>query len=242
MLKTLTALAAIVVILAALWIVSQKPTSNAVQISLSSEPFPLSVGSSTLLVSLKRADGAPIDNAAVEVSGQMQHQGMLPLTGRTSSSANGEYRVPIIWPMMGQWMVDVTARLPDGGQAADQYEVVVYAVPPHYNGSRTTYRSVSESTSLVTDPSRELLIVIPEGTQAMITAGLIDDVIPAAIHLSVNGQNTLVIQNNDLVDHRIGPFFIRPGEVIRQRFTSTAVYRGVCTIRQSAVVNIIVEN
>jgi hypothetical protein len=105
----------------------------------------------------------------------------------------------------------------------------------------TTFRSASEINALVSDPARELAIVIPQGTQALIRLGQAEDLIPTEIRLNVSGQNTLVIQNNDIVDHTIGPFLVRSGEVVRQKFTSPSVYQGVCSLNVAEAISIIVE-
>jgi hypothetical protein len=68
-----------------------------------------------------------------------------------------------------------------------------------------------------------------------------DDVIPADIRLNLSGQHVLVIRNDDIADHTVGPFFVRAGETIRQNFTQAAVFQGTCTIRHNADINIVVE-
>jgi len=84
--------------------------------------------------------------------------------------------------------------------------------------------------------------VIPMGTQALMRSGQGDDVIPEEIRLDLSGRHVLVIRNDDIADHVVGPFFVRSGEIIRQRFTSPAEFQGVCTIRHGAEVSIIVES
>ncbi|MCA9905383.1 MAG: copper chaperone PCu(A)C, partial [Anaerolineae bacterium] len=87
----------------------------------------------------------------------------------------------------------------------------------------------------------ELRIVIPEGTGDRIAAGEDPGVIPTEIVLKLSEQNTLTIVNNDRVNHIVGPFFIRAGEVIRQEFTHPAVYEGGCSIHPDAIVRLVVE-
>lgn len=102
-----TLLGFVTVIAAALFL--QNQPAGQVHLRLSSEPFPLAVGPTTLLVSLSRDDGTPVDGAAVEVTGSMSHAHMLPLAGHTSRSTNGTYRVAMMVPIMGSWTLDVSA-------------------------------------------------------------------------------------------------------------------------------------
>ena len=243
--KARLALVTIVLIAIAVgvWAVSRQPTPLNVQIRLHSDPYPLSVGPSTLLVSLSDAEGAPVDGARIQVASQMMHAGSLSLTHTSTGALDGEYHVPIIWPMMGQWTVDVTAELPDErGTVREQFMLFIYAVPPFNTGDQTTYRSVSEINALVSaDPERELWIVIPQGTQELIKTGQGDELIPAEIRLQANGRNILVIRNDDIADHTIGPFFVRSGETVRQQFTEAAIFEGTCSVRHSDDISIIVE-
>jgi hypothetical protein len=237
----IAAVAGVVIIaLAALVpVIWQQPAAE-VHIRMSSQPFPLAVGSNTLLISLVTEDGAPVDGAAISVASHRDHPGMLPMTGRAGSSTDGQYRVPITWPMMGPWRVDVTAELPnERGVIQEQFEVFVYAIRPA-GASQAEYRSVRENEVVVSaHPERELWILIPQGTQAMLTEG--HQIMPDEIRLKLDGPNTLVIRNDDLTDHMIGPFFVRPGETIRQEFTQPAVFQGTCTISRSGDISIIVE-
>jgi hypothetical protein len=89
----------------------QRQPSDRVQIQLTSDPFPLAVGQTTLLISLTNRDGTTVEDAAVEVTARMTHEGMLPVAGHASES-NGQYRAFVTLSMMGDWIVDVSAQLP----------------------------------------------------------------------------------------------------------------------------------
>jgi hypothetical protein len=149
-----------------------------------------------------------------------------------------------MWSMPGEWVVDVTAAVPESGDSSvhEQFNVFIYPVPQYDAGGQTSYRSVREvNTAVATNPEQELWIVIPQGTQQMMRTGQGADVIPPEIHLSLAGQNTLVIRNDDIADHTVGPFFVRAGETVRQQFTRAAEYLGKCTISHGAEVSIVVE-
>ena len=100
-----------------------------VTINLAVEPNPPVVGASTLYITVLEADGTPVDGATVTVIGNMEHEGMLPISGETSASSNGVYTMPFEWTMGGGWILDVTVTLPDNrGTATAEVELTVGAV------------------------------------------------------------------------------------------------------------------
>lgn len=100
-----------------------------IQIELAVEPEPPATGDTTLIVTLTDTSGAPINGATVAVEGNMDHAGMEPVSGESSESEDGVYRMPFRWTMGGGWMVTVTATLPSGGgTATETFEVFVEAV------------------------------------------------------------------------------------------------------------------
>ena len=79
----LVALLALVAVILAVKLAQTTPTAeNAVQIHMTSNPFPSSVGNQTLLVTLAKADGTPVEDASVQLTAEMMMPGMLPLNGR----------------------------------------------------------------------------------------------------------------------------------------------------------------
>jgi hypothetical protein len=217
--------------------------SGEIALKLSSDPFPMTVGPNALRVSLTDEHGAAIEGADVSVTWQMMHhEGAIPNKGVLTQTASGDYSGRVVWPMAAPWRVEINAALPDGTTLADQYEIYVYAIPPQTISGEPYYHGLTATNEAVAaDPERELWIVIPQGTQEMIKHGLAADVVPEEIRLEASGRNTLIIRNNDISDHTIGPYFIRAGETVRQRFTQPATFVGTCSIRQQAEVSIIVE-
>lgn len=223
-------------------IISQTPISQPVTVHLSSDPFPSAVGNATLFVSLQKSDGTPVSGASVQLSALMQMPGMVPLDGRLQAEDDGVYRFVITWSNVGQWKVHVTAALPDESTVQDFFDLFVYAAPPFVPDIEARYRSASDIQAQISaDPEHEYVIIIPQGTQAAQLIGHSDDLIPAEIQLSLNGQHTLVIRNDDIANHTVGPFFVRAGETVRQVFTRAATYQGSCTIRHGQEVSIIVS-
>lgn len=227
---------------AGLWFfMGQNNASQTPQLLLTSQPFPLVVGSSTLLVGLTDSTGASLEGAKIYVTGTLNHPGMLPSEGRgMPMQSNGLYPVRMVWSSTGDWRIDVTAVLPNEDILKESFEVFVFPVPPENTGPLTHYKSLSENAALVgANPEREKWLVIPMGTQAVLRQGHGED--SEDILLKIGGQDTLVIRNDDIADHTVGPFFIRSGETVRQRFTEPAVFKGECSVSDNGSISIIVE-
>lgn len=236
-------LALVAVVLVGKFVQPAPAAPSAVQIHMTSNPFPSSVGVQTLLVALTQADGTPVEAAAVQLSAEMMMPGMLPLNGRAGHYADGQYPFEVTWSMAGDWQVQVQATLADGATVVqDSFNLYVYPVPPRVVGGAAVYHSASEvQTEITANPEHEYWIIIPQGTQQMIRTGQGEDIIPTEIHLSLTGQHILYIRNDDIADHTVGPFFIRAGETIRQEFTRAAEFIGKCTILHGNEVSIVVD-
>lgn len=100
-------------------------TDSDLQLTLQVEPAPAQVGDATLVVTVTDGDDQPVDDAVVDVEGNMTHPGMVPVTARVEGGAQGIYRLPFTWSMGGDWVVTVTARLPDGRQAQGDFPISV---------------------------------------------------------------------------------------------------------------------
>ncbi len=222
---------------------SEEPTQivSDVQITLNVEPDPPNAGETTLIITLTESDETPIDGASIHVHGDMDHEGMVPVDGEADASVDGVYRVPFEWTMGGGWIVDVTATLPDDrGVATETFELFVEAVSSDSIIRQTPNQDSESDDSGQPSSDREYQIIIPEGTAALIATGQEPNVIPQEINLILGEQDILIIQNNDVEDHSVGPFFVRSGETIRQVFTRPAVYMDVCTIHLDTQVRITV--
>lgn len=98
-------------------------------IELAVEPDPPTAGDATLMITVKDTEGKPIEDATVAVHGDMDHEGMTPVDGESTSGQNGIYHIPFEWTMGGGWILDVTVTLPDnGGIATERFELNVGAI------------------------------------------------------------------------------------------------------------------
>jgi plastocyanin len=88
------------------------------------------------------------------------------------------------------------------------------------------------------DAGAEHSYLIPAGTGAAKDAGELVEILPA--DLTVRVGEVLELINEDDRGHIVGPFYVRAGETLRQEFTSTGVYEGVCTVHPSGQVKVTV--
>jgi hypothetical protein len=148
------------------------PAPVDVRISMRVEPEPLAVGDATLIITLTDASGAPVDGAALNVHGDMDHEGMVPVIRETSDSANGEYRVPFEWTMGGGWIITVTVSLPAGGQLSDTFEYFVEAASSEsiINQHASSSRGAAAPVSIAYEPDHDPAI----GGDATVTITLAD--------------------------------------------------------------------
>jgi hypothetical protein len=82
-------------------------------------------GKSTLIVFVRDARGIPIDDAKVEIVGDMSHAGMKPSLGSVERGREGRYEVPFEWTMSGDWIVTVKVTLPDGRTSTKRFETTI---------------------------------------------------------------------------------------------------------------------
>lgn len=92
-------------------------------ITVSYDPNPPAVGDATLMVTLTDANGDPINDATVNVRGDMNHAGMAPVQGDAENGDNGVYTIPFEWTMGGDWILTITATLADGTEVTDEVEI-----------------------------------------------------------------------------------------------------------------------
>lgn len=206
---------------------TEEQSLNDFSIQVDVIPNPPTLGEATLVIKLIDENGVAIHDAVVSVYGNMDHEGMIPVEAESDISIDGEWQIPFTWTMTGDWFIDVSAELADNGAIVqERFEFTV--------AGNSSVQSASEL-------SGEFHIIIPVGTQALIESGQDPNVIPNEITLKLDEYNVLVIQNDDIADHFVGPFFIRAGESIRQEFTRPAVYEGGCSIHKDEIVRIVVE-
>ncbi|MFZ4826395.1 MAG: copper chaperone PCu(A)C [Phototrophicaceae bacterium] len=100
----------------------------AVTVDLVMEASELMVGETNLLVSVVNAEGKPVEGATVNVIGNMNHAGMMPVVVENITTfTDGNYVVPFEWTMGGDWFVDVAVMLPSGEKLEKTFEGITIA-------------------------------------------------------------------------------------------------------------------
>ena len=96
-----------------------------VSIELTVEPAQPAAGPTQLIITLTDQNGQPIDNAVLEIEGNMTHAGMVPVFAQTTDGENGRYVVPFEWTMGGDWTLTVDVLLEDGRTISREFPVTV---------------------------------------------------------------------------------------------------------------------
>ncbi|MGD2162217.1 MAG: FixH family protein [Anaerolineales bacterium] len=93
---------------------AQGDQASNLTVDLSFEPETPVMGEGIILLKIWDEQTQPIEDLSIEVKGDMTHAGMTPVFGTSSYQGDGIYRVPFKWTMAGDWILQVTAELPDG--------------------------------------------------------------------------------------------------------------------------------
>jgi hypothetical protein len=99
--------------------------ASEVQIALSLDPNPPLLGRPCRMIVSLLAEGAPVEDARLEIKGDMSHAGMAPVIVSITDGRDGVYTTAFDWTMAGDWIVTVEAALGDGTVARRQFEVTV---------------------------------------------------------------------------------------------------------------------
>ncbi len=99
---------------------SAQTNSSNYDISIDAESTNL--GQTNLMVTVLNENGEPINDATVNIKGDMTHAGMQPVLGETSSADNGVYTIPYEWTMAGDWFVTIDITFADGSTATERVD------------------------------------------------------------------------------------------------------------------------
>lgn len=106
--------------------VSQGQETDAdVNMELTVDPSPATIGEATLYFELRDAQDQPIEGASFSAKGDMSHAGMMPVIGDSEEIGDGTYSVPFGWTMGGDWILTVAGELPDGQSFSHTFELTV---------------------------------------------------------------------------------------------------------------------
>lgn len=95
------------------------------QVSFEVDPATPIVGESRVVITILDESGNPVDNARVEIRGDMAHAGMVPVLATAEGRGSGHYDAAFEWTMAGDWVVMVSATLPDGRTIEREFPITV---------------------------------------------------------------------------------------------------------------------
>ena len=100
-------------------------SASSLQIDLQVAPTTPAVGDASLQVTVKDANGQPVNDAKVSARGDMSHAGMVPVIQEVQGGTNGVYDIPFQWSMAGDWTVEVTVTLASGDTTSKTFDYSV---------------------------------------------------------------------------------------------------------------------
>jgi hypothetical protein len=95
-----------------------------VQVDLAVDPTPPRIGPASIMVTLRDGNGQPITGATMELEGNMNHAGMVPVLAQASEVAAGRYQANLEFTMAGDWFILVRADLSDGRSMERRVDLV----------------------------------------------------------------------------------------------------------------------
>lgn len=105
-------------------------------------------------------------------------------------------------------------------------------------GCGSTSEPAAAPSTTTAPAGEEVTFVVPEGTVELLGKVRSVDIMPDVVEMEVG--DTLVIHNQDVEQIEVGPYFIRPGETLRQTFQRPQTITGSCGLSTSGTVEIIV--
>ncbi len=86
-------------------------------------PTSPAVGPATLTVTLRDPAGTAVTGARVRLEGHMSHPGMTPVITDATERTSGVYIALFTFTMPGDWVLLVSAVLPNGGRVEQRIDV-----------------------------------------------------------------------------------------------------------------------
>ena len=96
---------------------------SVITLSWTLTPTTPGVGPATLTVTLRDPAGSAVTGARVRLEGHMSHPGMTPVTADAPERTAGIYVAPFNFSMPGDWVLLVSAALPNGESVEERIDV-----------------------------------------------------------------------------------------------------------------------
>jgi hypothetical protein len=89
--------------------------------------------------------------------------------------------------------------------------------------------------------SRALTYVIPPGTAARLKAGETLTVLPSPVRLTLGVRDLLVLTNDDVVVHQLGPVILGPRQTYRIPFRRPGRFQYACSLHAAGTLTLLIE-
>lgn len=93
------------------------------EVRLELTPNPPRVGTAQLALTLTDAAGQPLETDSLEVEGNMNHAGMVPVFATLRPTTAGRYEGSLEFTMAGDWFLLVSGQLADGRRVDQKIDV-----------------------------------------------------------------------------------------------------------------------
>lgn len=112
--------------------------TNLLDVRVHFDPLPY-IGETTCHVALFDRSGQPIHAARIDIEGNMNHAGMVPVLTKATELASGSYSAPFEFTMGGDWILLLHIVLADGTTVDEVFDVPAVPVKrdPGMNPSRS---------------------------------------------------------------------------------------------------------
>lgn len=93
------------------------------EVRLELTPNPPRVGTAQIALTLTDAAGQPLETDSLEVEGNMNHAGMVPVFATLRPTTAGRYEGSLEFTMAGDWFLLVSGQLADGRRIDQKIDV-----------------------------------------------------------------------------------------------------------------------
>ncbi len=115
-----------VLLVGAIWLAGcggRNSANSSGNLNISIDAASTMVGTTDLMITVEDTEGNAINDATVDIKGDMSHAGMQPVLGESSASNGaGMYVIPYEWTMAGDWFVTVNVTLADGTTESQRFD------------------------------------------------------------------------------------------------------------------------
>jgi copper(I)-binding protein len=159
------------------------------------------VGETTVIITVTDDEGNAIDNpGALNLRGDMNHAGMMPVIRESKESKDGVFTVPFEWTMGGGWAIEATLTLENGEVVTETFDFEILTEASEDNmGSMNHSGETSAVYMSITNNGEETIIIVSIETDVAQLAELHETVVENDV-AQMQPIEALVIDASETVD------------------------------------------